>query len=77
VAYLICSVTFCIRRLNDYRFGGSLSKNKFLLNVIMQFSGIFVFSEFGQGFSFYLTDPLSGYAEFLADFFQGVLFAVL
>ena len=42
----------------------------------MEAAGVFVFAQFSQGFGLYLADALAGDTKFLADFFQGVAFAV-
>ena len=42
----------------------------------MEFAGVFVFAQFGEGFRLDLADTLTGDTELLADFFEGVLFAV-
>ena len=48
-----------------------------LLDVVVEFFGVAVLAQFGQGLGFYLADALAGDGEFLPYFLEGVALAVL
>lgn len=51
-------------------------KAKPLLDIVVEFFGVFVFAEFGEGFGFNLANTFTGHVKFLANFFQRVWSAV-
>ena len=55
---------------------GLAGPNSSLLDVIVEFFGVFVLAEFGESFGFYLTDTFASDRKFLPYFFEGVAFAI-